>query len=235
LITLYYAPDNASLVVRMVLEALGLKYKTVLVDRSLEQHRSAEYLTLNPNGQIPTCVVDNETLFETAAIVLHLADSYSTEGGALYRPEQSRRGDYLKWLFYVSNNVHTQLQPLFYAERYIPASPELLEAHKSKTTERILSALTVLNAALAKNSSTYLFSRTPSIVDIYLAVCCRWMQLYPECTAPHLNVAVFPNIQSMLEALQSEAFVAKACVEEGIASPEFVAPSYANPREGSAT
>ena len=31
---LHYAPDNASLVIRLVLEEMGLPYETVLVDRA---------------------------------------------------------------------------------------------------------------------------------------------------------------------------------------------------------
>ena len=54
---LYYAPDNASLIVRMVLEDLEAEYSTVLVDRSKAEQQSEAYLTLNPNGLIPVCAV----------------------------------------------------------------------------------------------------------------------------------------------------------------------------------
>lgn len=50
---LHYAPDNASLIVRLTLEQLGLEYETVLVDRSRQGQRSAAYLQMNPNGLIP--------------------------------------------------------------------------------------------------------------------------------------------------------------------------------------
>ena len=50
---LHYAPDNASLVIRLALEELGIPYDTVLVDRRSGQQKSAGYLALNPNGLIP--------------------------------------------------------------------------------------------------------------------------------------------------------------------------------------
>ena len=37
---LHYAPDNASLCIRLALEELGLPYETVLVDRATQAQRS---------------------------------------------------------------------------------------------------------------------------------------------------------------------------------------------------
>ena len=74
-ITLYYAPDNASLIVRMLLEELELVYKTELVDRSAKEQQSERYLHLNPEGLIPVCIINGDPVFETAAILLSLADS----------------------------------------------------------------------------------------------------------------------------------------------------------------
>lgn len=51
--TLHYAPDNASLIVRRVLEELGLPYRAALVDRRSVQQKSPAYLALNPQGLIP--------------------------------------------------------------------------------------------------------------------------------------------------------------------------------------
>jgi len=48
MISLHYAPDNASLIVRIVLEELALPYETVLVDRSASAQSSDAYLKLNP-------------------------------------------------------------------------------------------------------------------------------------------------------------------------------------------
>ena len=53
-LTLYYAPDNASLCVRLALLELGVPFETVLVDRAVQGQVAPEYLALNPNGVIPT-------------------------------------------------------------------------------------------------------------------------------------------------------------------------------------
>ena len=60
-ITLHYAPDNASLIIRIILEELKLPYTAILVDRAKDEQDSEAYRALNPAGLIPTCVIDGET------------------------------------------------------------------------------------------------------------------------------------------------------------------------------
>ena len=64
---LHYAPDNASLIIRMALDHRGLPYRTQLVDRASQEQSSAAYRALNPNGLIPTLETPQGPLFETGA------------------------------------------------------------------------------------------------------------------------------------------------------------------------
>ena len=41
---LHYAPDNASLIIRLVLEELGVPYATALIDRAARGQKAPEYL-----------------------------------------------------------------------------------------------------------------------------------------------------------------------------------------------
>ncbi|OYU73441.1 MAG: glutathione S-transferase, partial [Alphaproteobacteria bacterium PA3] len=99
--TLYYAPDNANLAVRIALEEMGAAYTHVLVDRSTYAQRSPDYLKLNPQGLLPVLIdpAQDEPLFETGAILWHLADRHR----ALIPDSIAARGLCLKWLFYISN------------------------------------------------------------------------------------------------------------------------------------
>ncbi len=46
-LTLHYAPDNASLCVRLLLDEMGTPYCTKLVDRSLQAQKSESYLKMD--------------------------------------------------------------------------------------------------------------------------------------------------------------------------------------------
>ena len=78
--SLYYAPGAASLVVHWLLIELDAPHELRLVDTQARQHKSAEYLALNPNGVVPTLIDDGKPLYEAAALVLHLADRHAQSG-----------------------------------------------------------------------------------------------------------------------------------------------------------
>ncbi|MGA0281294.1 MAG: glutathione S-transferase N-terminal domain-containing protein, partial [Paracoccaceae bacterium] len=89
---LHYAPDNASLIVRLALLELGLPFKTRLVERRTHAQRSPEYLKLNPNGRIPVLETPQATMFETGAILLWLADTHNALAPGINTPQ---RGTFL--------------------------------------------------------------------------------------------------------------------------------------------
>ena len=117
-LTLHYAPDNASLCVRLALLALDLPFETQLVDRSQNAQNGPAYIALNPNGLILTLMTPDGPIYETGAILLWLADQ---------KPEQvflavadSSRGAHLAWLFWLSNTLHPALRITFYPTILLP-------------------------------------------------------------------------------------------------------------------
>ena len=112
---LHYAPDNASLCVRLALESLDLPYRTALVDRAKQAQKSPEYLRLNPNGLIPVLETPFGPIFETGAILLWLADTHSA---LMPEPANMDRGQALQWLIWLSNTLHTDARMIFYPEKY---------------------------------------------------------------------------------------------------------------------
>ena len=61
----------------ILLEELGATYQLVAVDVTNEAQFSEEFVTLNPNSKIPAFVDDDVVLFESGAILQHLADQHS--------------------------------------------------------------------------------------------------------------------------------------------------------------
>src|SRR6267378_8624560 len=71
--TLYFAPDTCARVPLIALEEIGHRYSLEVVAFMKGQHRSPEYLALNPKGKVPTLVVHGEALTENVAILTWLA------------------------------------------------------------------------------------------------------------------------------------------------------------------
>ena len=74
--TLFFAPDSCARVPLIALEEIGSPYKLELVAFVSGQHKSPEYLALNPKAKVPTLVVDGEPLTENVAILSWLAERF---------------------------------------------------------------------------------------------------------------------------------------------------------------
>jgi len=230
-ITLHYAPDNASLVVRIALEELGLPYEAVLVDRGANEQRSAAFLRLNPNGLIPACVIDGEVLFETAAIILILAER---TGELFPRTGDPNRPGALKWLFWLSNTLHAELRLWFYPQYHVGNDPTLQPILDGFTRGRVKSHLAILDTASSVCDGPYLLGDQLTVVDIYAACLLRWPQIYPSGYRGSLTLAPYPNLLRLAQALEQRPAAISASAAEGIDGRMFSAPDYASPPEGSA-
>lgn len=232
-IVLYYAPDNASLIVRIILEELSLPYEDVLVDRGKAEQQAEAYLSLNPTGLIPTCVINGATITETAAIALFIAESNSTT--MVLPPSHECRSQFFRWLFFVANSIHSDLRQLFYAHKFVGNDEQTQAEYRKTVRQRLNENLSILNGQYAADKTIYLFLDEPCVVDVYLAMSLRWLQLYPSSERGTFKLSEFPALATMANALQQRPSVIKACAAEGITGDLFTRAEPANPAHGSAT
>ena len=226
---LYYAPDNASLILRLVLEEAGLPYRAVLVDRRKRQQDSAAYRAMNPTGQIPTLVTPQGPISETAACLLWLAETHP-EAGLAPAPGHKDRAAFLTWLFFLSNTAHTDLRQLFYPEQYVPA--EAIPAHAALLRARIMRHFGLLNTAASQNPALF---AAPCVLSYYTATLMRWSVLYPKGAARWFHIANYLALQVMATSLETRPATHAAIKAEGLGPTPFTHPQFACPPEGSAT
>ncbi len=226
---LHYAPDNASLIIRLALEQMAQPYETVLVDRAARAQHSAAYLALNPNALVPVLETAQGAIFETGAILLWLTERHGQLAPA---PGHAERGDFLKWLFFVSNTLHPALRMLFYPDAYAGADPlaqSALVTHMRGETARHLHKLD----DLAEQGPPWFAGEAPSVLDFYVACALRWIALYPQKGVAQLAVSNWPRLEAMVARLETFAAVRVGIDAEGLGPRPFTAPDYPNPPEGS--
>lgn len=229
---LHYAPDNASLIIRLALEEIGAPFETVLVDRKVSAHKSPAYLRLNPAGLIPVLETPKGPMFETGAILLWLAD---THGALAPSTSDANRGAFLKWLFFVSNTLHADLRLTFYPARYAGPDKNAQTRLVQTVQTRLRQHLSLLDD-LAGQAPGWFCGESPSGVTLYLACLMRWMALYPsDSDRSWFDLGHTPALQSLLATLEQRASVQTACRAEGLGPTPFTAPRYATPPEGSPT
>jgi glutathione S-transferase len=182
--TLYYSPGAASMVVHWLLIELGVPHALELVDTSTGAQKAPGYLALNPNGVVPTLVVDGRPMFEAAALLVSLADRHP-EAGLAPAPGSPLRAQFHQWMFHLANAV----QPLFRLWWYPhePAGEEQADVVRVRTAPRIEAAWARLDAHLAAHGP-FLLGETVSAADFYLTMLMRWSRNMPKPATdwPHL-------------------------------------------------
>ena len=100
--------------VRWALEEAGLPYQEHLL--GLNEHKSAAHRAHQPFGQVPVYEEDGLTLFESGAIVLHIAE----RSRALMPAGGAGRARALTWMFAALNTLEPQVQNLASMDLFFP-------------------------------------------------------------------------------------------------------------------
>ena len=174
--TLYYAPGAASMLVHWLLIELDVPHALQLVDTAAKAQKSPEYLAMNPNGVVPTLVIDGRPQYEAAALAMLLAERHP-EANLAPAFDDAKRADYLQWMFNLANMV----QPLF-RQWWYPGEPageanaDILRVH---CAQRIEAEWARIDAHLAAHGPCLLGSRI-SAADFYLTMLMRWSRNMPR-------------------------------------------------------
>lgn len=213
---LYYFPGNANLAPHMLLEEIGVPYQLIAVDRANNAQKSTEYLKLNPTGRIPVLVDGELTLFETAAICLHLADRHP-EAGLAPTVGSPERAEFYKWLVYLTNTLQAELITYFYPRRLTDddATAEQVKRHAEARVSGEGAMLDILDAQLARSGGPWLLGAKYSAADPYLMMLARWTRgmAHPANRRRHLK--------PFLDAMAVRPAVQRAFEQEGLKPPLY--------------
>ena len=196
MLRLYYAPGHASLAPHLLLRELGQPFELVLVDPEQGAQRSPDYLQLNPSGLIPALADGELVIYETVAILLHLADRHP-QAGLLPPPGSAERAQAYKWLCWLNTGLQPTMGRYFYPERHLPARfPEAIATLKAQAEARAGELLDILDAEFARHGGPWVLGERFSAVDTLAFMMCRWTRglARPARSLPRLG----PFAQRML-------------------------------------
>jgi glutathione S-transferase len=108
---LYHNPISPNVRrVRLTAAVLGIELEEKQLDFTKGEHKSPEYLALNPNGAVPTLVDGDFVLTESRSIMQYLA-SKKPESGLLPKDEKDR-ADVSRWQFWDASHFSPHLASL---------------------------------------------------------------------------------------------------------------------------
>ncbi|MEI5995903.1 glutathione S-transferase N-terminal domain-containing protein [Paraburkholderia bengalensis] len=155
----YFHPSPNPMKTALLLEELGAPYELIAVDTFKgEQHQSA-FRAINPNAKVPAIVDEGVTVFDSHAILLHLADKHRR-----FVPQSAaERGAMLSWLMLVG----TGLSPFSgQAVHFLHHAPEAIAYARNRYLKEVERHYRVIDERLAV--STYLAGNTYTIADMAL-------------------------------------------------------------------
>jgi glutathione S-transferase len=107
-----------------MLEEAGAPYEMKLLNFEKQEHKSPQYLEVNPMGKIPAIVHRGTVVTESAAICTYLADAFPAAGLAP-KLDDPKRGEYLRWMFFGAGCVEGAIVDRLFA-RPAPSRPGAL-------------------------------------------------------------------------------------------------------------
>lgn len=164
MIVLYYNPQSRARIAHWMLEELDVPYRLELLRFDKREHKTPQYLALNPMGKVPTIVDHGVVVTEAAAICTYLADNYPRAqlAPALHDPA---RATYLRWLFFGAGCVEPAL-----VDRMLARPP--VERPSNLGYGSYDDVLNALETALAPGP--YILGERFSAADVYIGSQIGW-------------------------------------------------------------
>ena len=167
--------------VKWVADSLGRSYDWIETDIMVGGSRTAQFLAMNPAGQVPTVILnDGRPLAQSNAIILHLA-----EGSALIPADAYERARMLEWMFWEQYSHEPYVAVARFQVRYQGKPVADLEP---RIVERGKAALQRLEDGLAGRA--FLAGDSLSLADVALVAYTRVageggfeLEDYPRVTA----------------------------------------------------
>lgn len=192
------------------LEEAGVPYDLTHINFSKQEQKAPDYLALNPNGKIPTIEdrSDGRAIFESGAILLHLAEKY----GKFLPSDPVKRSEVMQWMFFQVGHIGPMMGQAMYFQHI--AAPNGHEEPFSirRYVDESRRLMEVLNTRL--DGREWIAADEYTIAD---------MMLYPWARAhvwARVGVSDLPHLNSWFDRIDARLAVQRALTIPK-ANPQF--------------
>jgi glutathione S-transferase len=203
-VVLYAAPGTCAKVPMIALEEVGAPFEVRLIRFMKGEHRSSDFLRVNPLGKVPALVIDGETLTENVAILGYLDERFP-EAGLLPRAsgplDRARR---IADLCFCASTLHpivTRIRlPQFFVE------PENARSFWAKSCAALTPYFAVVEERLSQGPWWY--GARWSAMDAYI----YWV--FWRVRGAGFDIAPFPRLADHAARMEDRPAVRRAVARE---------------------
>lgn len=217
---LFFAPGSCSRVPMIALEEIGQPFSTHLVAFMKGEHKSPEYLAMNPAGKVPLLIADGQPIAQNPAIHVFLARSFPQAGLLPLGGNPLDEARVLGHLAWFSGDLHPLVTRIRIPAFACDAAPERV---KEQAIEAMTGQLRPLDSVLS--GQQWILGETWSALDAYLF----WV--WTRISGAGFDASQFPHIAAHYDHMNERPAVQRAIAREDEAQADLeargLAPSFA--------
>ena len=194
----YYSLAPNPMKVALFLEETGMPYEAIPVDTRKGDQHTPEFVALNPNSKVPVIVDGDATVFDSAAILIYLAEK---SGQFMPANTPAVRGDMLSWLMFIASGVGPYTGQ---AVHFTRSAPEKIEYAATRYVFESKRHFGILDARLAKHP--YLVGDAYSFVDM---AAWGWARMIPFALG-EATWAEFPHLKRLVDEISARPAAVRA-------------------------
>lgn len=191
---LYWEALSGAIAPEMLLTEMHLAFEIIPVDMSAGEHKTPEYLAVNPSGQVPALRLPDGTLIgESAAMILSIGERHP-QSPFVPMVGDPDRPTFLHWLLYMATSMYMSFVRSNHPERYTTdeESTEPIRAAALQAAER---QFAVIDQAI--RSTPHFLPRGFSALDMYLTMLTAWHPDRQSLFSRHKRVGA--SVQATLD------------------------------------
>ena len=187
--TIYGSPKSSAGRCFWCLEEVGATYENKSINFREGEHKSAEFMKINPNGKIHVLVHDDFTIWESMGINFYLADAFKPE---LLGADSKVRGLVHQWSIWSIADLQAPLIAIFIQLVFVP---EDKRDHKviEQAQKKLPAMFETLDRALG--DSQYLAGDLFTLADLNVA------SVVAVCQEIKYDMSAYKNINNWLGQL----------------------------------
>ncbi len=196
MITLYGSVRSSAARCFWCLEEIGVPYKVVPVDMKTNEHKSDNFLKINPNGKIPAMVDDQIQLFESMAINFYLAEKYKP---SLLGTSLAEKALSYQWSFWATDFQNPVIE-VYIQKAFVPADKKDQKVI-DENMKQLPGFFSVLEQTL--QGRKFLSGVNFTMADLHV---CSVAQLAPLI---EFDLAPYPNVAMWMKAINERSAYVK--------------------------
>ena len=193
MLTLFTSRDSYAMTAQVLLEELGLEYELRWTKIHIPiTEKSADLIEANPNGRVPTVLTPEGPIYETAAILIYVAERHP-ECGLIPAATDPQRRLFWQWHFYLVSTFMPEELIQSQAYVYLPNNEQAQTELRLESMNRLRDIWSVLDQGI---QGPFFLGDQYSTCDISFAMQALW----PECQPPE-GLGGYPNALDCLRRI----------------------------------